>query len=886
MEFKKSVIIIILAIFLFGIASVCAGDVNETELAADNGIGSAIGEDIGETLSADEGTYDELYEKIGTGGNVDLNGKTYTYDRSRDTHKGMEISTSGTIDGNGAVIDMNGSSFQLFKVTAAGVTFKNMEIRNVDCKGRVIGGVIGADEPIILENCAFVNNRVNFNDYDGCGGAIAIVGESTVRHCNFTSNYAYLEGGAIYCDGPGSSTIEYCSFKDNSASVGGAIDSGDALTIEGCDFTSNSAASGSALYSDAYMTIRNSNFTGNVASNWGTLYIISAELSGCRFQANRAKGGSAVYTFREGTVFDIDHCLFEDNTAGEYGAIYTKTLSHIRYCDFTGNTADKGAAIYFEMGRTSSEKSTIDHCSFYENNASQGSAIYSFQHFTIQISNSEFLKNRADAKSMEVDNIFKKVEITFKGGNNYLNAIWADEDIAFSNVTYWGANGVMNTDLGGYSRTDTEAGQNMTVSVVVNGGLVLDDEKVTGADGKIVLDLRVDGEYFIILRHNQDSYYSGFERIFTNGQFYINVTGVKTANKTVNMTAKSNIRPDVLPGRMLFILANGTEITGTYASGGIWWAMHTFDDYGEYNVSAAYAGLDNVAINNATISVLRANSTLNVTDIVLDYGESVSITVTAQGATGITAMIDAKPVNVVNNYTIPISGLPAGNHILSVTTIADADHNNITKNVTVTVNRLKTQIIASPITATYNIKKDLLITLKDAKGNPMAGVKLTVNLNGAKTYVTDGNGQIKVSIKGLTPKVYTAAISYAGDNNYAGSSESVKVTVKKATPKITAKKRTYKAKSKNKKFKITLKDNLGKPMKKVKVRLIVQKIKKTKKKAKSKKVKKKNIKKTNSKGKITFKINRYKKGTYKATVKFYGNSKYNKAVKTVKIRLK
>ena len=331
-------------------------------------------------------------------------------------------------------------------------------------------------------------------------------------------------------------------------------------------------------------------------------------------------------------------------------------------------------------------------------------------------------------------------------------------------------------------------------------------------------------------------------------------------------------------------MPNGDTINATYASNGTWWAVHTFDDYKDYQVNASYIGLDNVTITNATISITKANSTVNVSDVVLDYGNSANVTVTAEGATGITAMIDGNPVNVVNNYAILISDLDAGNHTLTVTTIADADHNNVTKNATITVNKLKTQIAASAVTATYNINKDLVITLKDGNGNAITGAKITVDLNGVKTYATDKNGQIKLSTKCLTPKTYNAVISYAGDNNYVGSTATAKVTINKAPAKIIAKKKTCKAKSKKKKFKITLKDKNGKAIKNAKVRLIVKKIKKASKKTKSKD-KKKN-KKTNKKGKITFKINRFKKGKYKATVKFYGNSCYKKAVKTVKIKMK
>ena len=95
----------------------------------------------------------------------------------------------------------------------------------------------------------------------------------------------------------------------------------------------------------------------------------------------------------------------------------------------------------------------------------------------------------------------------------------------------------------------------------------------------------------------------------------------------------------------------------------------------------------------------------------------------------------------------------------------------------------------------------------------------------------------------------------------------------KKTPKIIAKKKTFKAKTKIKKYRITLKDNKGKPIKKVKVSL---------------KVKGKTYKaKTNKKGKATFKIkNLAKKGTYKAIVTFKGNKHFKKVTKKVKIKVK
>ena len=47
-----------------------------------------------------------------------------------------------------------------------------------------------------------------------------------------------------------------------------------------------------------------------------------------------------------------------------------------------------------------------------------------------------------------------------------------------------------------------------------------------------------------------------------------------------------------------------------------------------------------------------------------------------------------------------------------------------------------------------------------------------------------------------------------------------------------------------------------------------------------------NIVKTNKKGKATFKVKRFKKGTYQAKIIYKGNNYYTKVTKTVKIKLK
>ena len=148
-----------------------------------------------------------------------------------------------------------------------------------------------------------------------------------------------------------------------------------------------------------------------------------------------------------------------------------------------------------------------------------------------------------------------------------------------------------------------------------------------------------------------------------------------------------------------------------------------------------------------------------------------------------------------------------------MTTIVDDNHNAVTKTAKISVNKIKTELSVDAITTTYNINKDLIITLKDSNGKVLSGVKVSVDLNGVKEYTTDSNGQVKVATRDLIPNSYTAKITFNGDNTHDKSSMNVKVTVNKATPKLTVKKKTFKKAKKVKKYSVTLKDNTGKAIK-------------------------------------------------------------------------
>ena len=229
--------------------------------------------------------------------------------------------------------------------------------------------------------------------------------------------------------------------------------------------------------------------------------------------------------------------------------------------------------------------------------------------------------------------------------------------------------------------------------------------------------------------------------------------------------------------------------------------------------------------------------------------------------------------NTSGQVSIDVSTLAPNTYVANIAFAGDEVYAKSNATANVVINKIASSLTAPAVTATYNVVRNLVITLT-ANGKALANQKVTVKVGTiSKTLTTNAKGQVSVDVSKLTPKTYTATFTYAGDDINDKSSNTAKVVVNKVKPKITAKKATFKAKKKTKKYSIVLKDNKGKAIKKAKVTL---------------KVKGKTYKATtNAKGKATFKITKLtKKGKQTATIKFGGNTLYKAVSKKVKLTIK
>lgn len=162
------------------------------------------------------------------------------------------------------------------------------------------------------------------------------------------------------------------------------------------------------------------------------------------------------------------------------------------------------------------------------------------------------------------------------------------------------------------------------------------------------------------------------------------------------------------------------------------------------------------------------------------------------------------------------------------------------------------------------------ITLKDSKGNPLAGKFVQFGFNGnVYDRVTDENGEAKLQINLKAAGTYTFAVCFLGDDEFNGSFVVAKIVVNKQKPVISTSNYNYKATAKSKKISISLKSASKKALKNKTVKLVLNG--------------KTYSAKTNSNGVATINVSLSKKGTYSFTVKYDGDNTYAAVSKNAKL---
>jgi hypothetical protein len=475
-----------------------------------------------------------------------------------------------------------------------------------------------------------------------------------------------------------------------------------------------------------------------------------------------AKGNAKIFTVQSENVTFKNITFKNGKPSSNFGgAIYFQNGGSLFDCIFMNNIAKIGGAVYFYSGN-----STVHRCTFINNTAYDSYSAIQLSFGNGSVIGCVFMDNIAGNGVVGTDSeSHGQIEIA---NNIFLN------NTVIMDVINFACNENLTTDYNWFGNVAGDYGNGVpsqTSNVWLFLNATVDNNRIPISDSSAIV--------FRLYAYNKTNL-SAFD--YDNSLLKPVYLEIFAINGTVDREAA--------------LLEEKVKFTAT-----------------GLGIGRVTARLGNVG-QSVELEIIRANSTLTIdNNITFDYNGVGSTEVSFTNASGVNASVIGQPNAVVNvtGNTITVSGLNPGNYTLSVTTIVDDNHNNVTKTVNITVNKAKTELTADEIVTTYTINKDLIVTLKDAHGIVLTGAVVTVDLNGAKNYTTDSSGQVKISTKGLAANIYEVMITFNGTDDYLNFSNTTKVTINKESAIIDTKPLTTDY-NMHKYLVVGLKDNEGNPI--------------------------------------------------------------------------
>lgn len=401
MKYKKEIFFICLLIFLFGIASAAAGDINETAATLENKYDDTNQEIINVENSNDDAvsagsdikTFTNLSNEILESGDVLNLQHDYKFNNKTDNDTDMLIKKDNfVINGNGHKIDGDHQS-SIFRISGTNITINNLTFLNANSYW---GSVLNLDV-----NSSVTTNNVTFENNLGETSIILLTDGSSLCSNNdkFIDSGTHLYGLIVSTNA--NLTINNALMM-NSKSKGGSFINGENsyISISNSTFTNTTSNYATAIWADKKITIRNSRFINlhaNVtAGAIGFKVGEECEIDNCTFiNVTSRKNAGAIFSdavdkknisvliknsdfidchsefggavIHLGGDLSIINSNFIRNTAKYYGgAIYTSFANlNMINSTLTGNSGENFSAIYFDKGHLCILNSTLTNNSAY-----------------------------------------------------------------------------------------------------------------------------------------------------------------------------------------------------------------------------------------------------------------------------------------------------------------------------------------------------------------------------------------------------------------------------------------------------------------------------------------------------------------------------------------
>ena len=153
MKYKKTTIILFLAIFLLSITCVCASDANDAAIASENNMQIESTQQNSEILADNVGTFTQLDRDIDDSQDTFEMQHDYAFSNESDNGQVVIEKSNFTINGNNHILDGNKQS-GILNITGNNITINNLVFVNGNATK---GGAIYSAGGITLNNVTFIN---------------------------------------------------------------------------------------------------------------------------------------------------------------------------------------------------------------------------------------------------------------------------------------------------------------------------------------------------------------------------------------------------------------------------------------------------------------------------------------------------------------------------------------------------------------------------------------------------------------------------------------------------------------------------------------------------------------------------------------------------------
>ena len=185
-----------------------------------------------------------------------------------------------------------------------------------------------------------------------------------------------------------------------------------------------------------------------------------------------------------------------------------------------------------------------------------------------------------------------------------------------------------------------------------------------------------------------------------------------------------------------------------------------------------------VATNQSKLTVLPANSTVKGKDVVVEYGNPITVEVDSENATEIIYEIIDEDGNVVAKGTIKpgedITGLDlaAGNYTVNLTTVTDKNHISSNNQSKITVNKAPSDVDVNDTVIEHGDVAEIPVKSENATGVTYEIIDKDGNVV-ARGNTTDD----VIIVPGLEPGEYTIKVTTIVDENHTSTTSEAKITV-------------------------------------------------------------------------------------------------------------